>query len=1576
MAKHTHHEPDPSKKPDEENKPPVTPAAPVPNMSLEDEALPVEEVVEAEPIVVAPASEVLLAEPIEAAPVASDVVEVEPDDEIVDAGPVAEEAVLADEVIAETPAETPPVEAKPISDVAAEVVLADDVVELAGSSAVLAEASPVETKPTSEPDLMSLLAESAATPVNEPIVHAVEDAAPSAAHAEEPIASAPAPEIVAVHEEAASAPASEVVAAAEPIAPPPASETAAHEAIAPAPPADEHVAEAMPESAVVAEEPAELVEAMPESAVVAEEPAEAAPASGVIFDDEVAEAAPASAVVAEEAVEAMPESAVEAAEAMPESAVVAEEAVEAVEAMPESAVVAEEAVEAMPESAVEAAEAMPESAVVADEAVEEAAEVAPESAVVAEEAVEASESGVIFDEAVAADSGVKKKKGKDATEAVELDQTLAFEPPASAAKKADDDELVTEEELVGAAEASAVDLGDVPGKKGSSVTGIDKVAEALESGVDLAATAPPEPSVEFDEVLDEAAEVEEAKEPSGAKKKPGKHDKKKPASAKATGDDIDLDALFGEEEAAEAEEAEAIEEAGTDEMTDDEAVELGAAADAESDEELAEAAEPEEAEEVEEAAGAFDSGVPIEEADEAEAAEAFDEEVEAAESAEGDELAEFDEEAKPAKSQTKLAKKTRVHDEDELEDLADEEEEEPSAKKKGKKGKKGKEKATVAAAPVKSGYGCITVLIALMFPFILIGGLGAGAWFGAPDQIRDLAKAQLDLHEKAPPPPPPTALEKANGKFAKRDYAAAIAELQNAKAPEEFNVRGQARWLAYAEKNPVPDKDAQEVKDALSDLDKGNNKALAAQINHEINAPAIQKDLTEKLAAVNAAKEKVETDLAKTKKEKDDADQKIDNLADALAKGKVIEDKSKLDPAAVQKVLQELNTDKTTLAMVNKLLKDAEIKGAGDEGVKEIIKLRTDADKNIADINKALADAKAKEKGDKGVVEIADARDKMTKDRDDLLKTVGDAFKEFIDGKIVPEGSDARKTIVEGAKLARQKAESPLAIPLAQLGMSLGGIGSGTSKSVEKTFDLAKLVSELGFYRTREPFIQTPEAKMDTHLALLADRKKNDAKELAAITREADWVLSKESKADAESRSKARFVQGLAARNLENFGDARKAFADTIESLKSIQNAGPWSKAVGVAQSEITDPTVYYIPRIEAFRAEHAYKPALDEANTALKAMPDDARLYVQRGLTRFEKVRDLGTKIPDDAQKEIRADAALAAKDEKVAAQSAHLIGMLDEAMQNWPGAEKNYREALKLHQGPAEDAGKYRISLARLLLRDRTNDAAAPAPAAPEEKKKEEPKKDDAKEEKKDSAMNPAQDRAIAWHPLSTLVASLVIAQPPGDDDLDDAESRARLDETIKLAKELIDSKNDKLKGQGYMLLGSALSKRGKRTEGLKEYAKGLKLVYPGIETKEIDQLINDHPAFAQPDIAGTPNPVMAERHFGEGMHLYWSMDYEKAEAQFKSAVRYFDRDARYQYYLGLSQLAQKTKLKRDAAYYAFEVGARLEAKAVTSNPYAARDINMSLERIQGPVREVLNSFRVKALDPEAETKTPTPN
>ena len=148
-----------------------------------------------------------------------------------------------------------------------------------------------------------------------------------------------------------------------------------------------------------------------------------------------------------------------------------------------------------------------------------------------------------------------------------------------------------------------------------------------------------------------------------------------------------------------------------------------------------------------------------------------------------------------------------------------------------------------------------------------------------------------------------------------------------------------------------------------------------------------------------------------------------------------------------------------------------------------------------------------------------------------------------------------------------------------------------------------------------------------------------------------------------------------------------------------------------------------------------------------------------------------------------------------------------------------------------------------------------------------------------------------------------------------------------------------------------------------------------FAGIETKEIYDLIDSHPAFQQLDSSGVANPIVTERC--EGVASFESGDDPSptrrkigAEGQFLQAIRLYDKDARYQYYLGFAMLQQKNRDKRAAALIAFEQGARLEAAAVQSNPFAIREINQSLERVQGEMRQLLNEYRYRpATEPETK-------
>ncbi|MSQ93754.1 MAG: hypothetical protein EXR98_04270 [Gemmataceae bacterium] len=1284
--------------------------------------------------------------------------------------------------------------------------------------------------------------------------------------------------------------------------PAPAAESAAAEIAAAAPSLD-----VTPDDAVFEEAFAEPT--APDEAVV--EVAPAAPASNSAsrdyIVDEIAEAAPASEVKAEDV---LFDEAVAAPVSETKTAEVAAEVVEVVE----EASSPTRKYQAVLEDEVEAAEEVVSGVEVAEEAIEEAepvSAVADEAVMDAEEVAVTGSSAVASDEVVDLGSAVKKKPSSGVGKTAAFEQTMAFEPSASSGSRKKPDSDV---DLEGAA------VDDSMKRTAGSVEFDELLDEVADESTP---TKKKKPTAAFDdevtemdaEAVEEAIEeAEEAVEPTEEAETPVSSKKAK-APVKATGDDIDLADMFGDSaeiaEAEEADEAEAVEAVDAD--------------------------EPAEAE----AAEAFDDGL--------EGAEAVDAE-EAVEAEDDASFFDDEEDAKP-KTKAKIGKKSKVADEDDEEAEAIEDEDEDfSAKKK----KKGKEKVTVA--PTARG-GCFMPLVGGMFLAILLiaGGVGATFWF-APEQIDELMKMHPERQAGKDKPKPPdggkgvelTKAQKARDLIEKGKFKEAMDEADG-NEPAELSARGEARWFAYykeqADKKGLLDENADAVKTALDELTKGQNQILAAQIRGQFEAAAREKTLSEQLTKLKGEKDDVDKQLKTTTVDNEKAMKLIDSLADVLVKGKFIDDKASFDAVSLQKIMKGLSDDRTVLETVNKILK------------KEVLKIKKGLEDNVAAVTKVLDNEKTKDKGATGVLEIVDARNKVTKDRDDLMATLASAFKEFVDGKIVPPGADPRKDLVAGAKAARQKAESPLAIPLGQLGQSLGNIGTGTGKVVEHTFDLARVFSELSYFRTREPFVETPQQKMNTYITLLQDRKQNDPKRLADISREAEWVREPTSKSDEESRGKARFVQGLALRNLEKFAEARNAIDESLKIVQKLGKSGVWAVYARKSHDELTDPAVYFLPRITQFQIEENYSAALAEASLALRALPGDARLHTQRALVRLDLIRGKGAKAPEAARKDIRADAD-AAKD-KLASESAYILGLLEEELQNLNQAEMNLRIAIKLNddrKGSADEAGRYRIALARLLLRDRPE--VAPAPPAPEEKKKE----DKGAHQNRNTPRAPREEIVTTLHPWSLLIVTAVISQEQFEE-LEDPATLARYKEAIEEAYKLIASKNEKLKGEGYLALGKALSKLGKRSEGLKAYSEGLKLIHKGITTTELKELIDAHPAFQQPDTSATPNPVMAERHFGEGMHHYWAKKYPEAEAQFQQAVKYYERDARYFYYAGLAQIAQKTKLKRDVAIYSFEQGARLEAKAASTNPLAVREINASLERIQGELRQQLNSYRYKA-------------
>jgi tetratricopeptide (TPR) repeat protein len=180
--------------------------------------------------------------------------------------------------------------------------------------------------------------------------------------------------------------------------------------------------------------------------------------------------------------------------------------------------------------------------------------------------------------------------------------------------------------------------------------------------------------------------------------------------------------------------------------------------------------------------------------------------------------------------------------------------------------------------------------------------------------------------------------------------------------------------------------------------------------------------------------------------------------------------------------------------------------------------------------------------------------------------------------------------------------------------------------------------------------------------------------------------------------------------------------------------------------------------------------------------------------------------------------------------------------------------------------------------------------------------------------------------------------------------------VDEALKLAEAAIKAGNY----EGYLIKAQALARKGQWTQALEEYVKGMDLLSRSGQNRikpayaaELRFLIQNHPAFKRPDSLNPPDPLLGEKHFALGMRWYNAHVFAEAEKEFFEAVRYNDQDARYWYYLGLVRLDQG---KRTEADDSFRAGALLERQ----NKPSPAAVSFSLERVQGPIRQTLNSYR----------------
>jgi hypothetical protein len=1122
--------------------------------------------------------------------------------------------------------------------------------------------------------------------------------------------------------------------------------------------------------------------------------------------------------------------------------------------------------------------------------------------------------------APAEDAGALDVLGADeATEAVDLSgkDLVAEEVVGGEAEDALGEEALVES-------ASAVDLGGPLSDRPGPVSGLDPIAEALESGDNLDPESSAPALVTDEESALEPA-VDESEESSAVDLG---------ATAPMTIDEGGLD------------EAASSKEAGVDlEAT-------------QAFEEPAEAVEPEEAGEVEEVAA---DELLAEDAEEAAAADLLTD-AEPAEAAEAEEAAEVEEAAEPAEEAEEAAEAA----------------EEPFPVTGSRKGRTGRRAPALdeeeGGRYRKPRYGRRWLAGTLVGILLAAGGV-AGVRYFAPEVLDDTLdkiptanprpKQVVQSGTKAPTATP---VQQALVFLHQGDVNKAWNLVKDTgNSPEELSARGEVRWLKYLHdlKNAAPQANAPEVKTALKELRDAKNDLLAAQIGITLGqgqkatelgkSEQAVRDLLVKAKLVPAAgPADLPAVVGQLLTAKAQEDQRMAAIAKALVDAKILDNPDKLEAKTIAALAQDLGEAKAVVGSVEKLI------GAKKEQVskklQELITARKDLDEKLTQVNDALKKAKAKDGGAEGIVELAKSRDQLQAEKTSLNNALVQALKELGQPAAPKAGGDLTKELMASIAAVRDKARSPVVTALSQVVSSLGDLSAGANGMIQAALNRATVEGELRYYQAREPLIQAPAQKIDTWIALFQSGEAKDARDAQAAARDAAWVTSKEAKSSPEATARAHFLEGLLARNQAKYAEARKKLADAVKEGQSLKTKPEWPTQAARLLKELTDPTAYYLPRAESLAQEGRGQAALAVLNTGLAAIPDNSRLRAQRALVTVETAG--APARLKEVEKQVRADAEAAAKDPATAATATYALGRLEEELGHFAKAEADYHQALKASKDNPAEANRIRVALARLLLRE-PSPAAEAAPAAP-------PAKGAAAEAgAAGEESEEADDEAAVQVPANPALAALVVAaltgaQAPDVDDEEDPAMAARLKESIDLAQDLIKSPDPKTKGQGLLLLGLAHSRQGKRTEGLNEYLKGLSLLHPGRATEDLMKLVAEHPAFQQPDLRAQPSAITAESYFGKGLALYWSQQYPQAEAELKKAVEFYGQDARYRYFLGLARLAQDTKQKRREGRFDLEVGARLEAE----NHPSSRVVNAALERIQGPLRDYLDGYRQKAL------------
>jgi tetratricopeptide (TPR) repeat protein len=634
---------------------------------------------------------------------------------------------------------------------------------------------------------------------------------------------------------------------------------------------------------------------------------------------------------------------------------------------------------------------------------------------------------------------------------------------------------------------------------------------------------------------------------------------------------------------------------------------------------------------------------------------------------------------------------------------------------------------------------------------------------------------------------------------------------------------------------------------------------------------------------------------------------------------------------------------------VNKMVKDAQDAGAAAQLKEMSAKLLKDKPVDKADELVKLLTDERKASADK-ITSLEGTAADQKKKIDDLDTVLVKTKKDLASSQDMLKASTAREkalqTASDAANTAFKDIGEAVGVKFVDAKTSTAGIVKGV-RDVKRTADIVdpkgtirKLEGELAADRVKLKDRWEPSQMLSFWLAILqGDRSRTDLG--ASALREVERVMS-DPEAPAAIKGRALTIQGLVLRNEEKFAEAKPILEKAQDMLGD--SASDWRKQAAEALAEVTNPGADLARKADVLVAQGRQAEALALLNRGLKMVEGNkGELYAKRAMIALESARAKGPLTADDPLVvAARRDATAAAGEglangHYAAGRIAEELGQIDEAI-------RSYRAAVAAHTAMDASGSRFRVALARALVKSRAGETPAVRPLPPP-----------VRTGMKLPHPTPVQKvsarttKATTIRSLSMVdFTSLMLTMTFQAADLPKGGPVTR--EAEKLADEVL-AMGDKAP---FDVRAQALAVKGLYTRALRTYTTGLRekgLLAPAYANALLE-LIAEHPMLKRPDTVVVPEPAEGEKHYAAGVNYFFSRRYLDAEKEFLSAVEHDNGDARYYYYLGLSRLAQD---KREA-YEDFDQAARLER---LGRP-ARGAVSDALERVQGPMRRVLNEVR----------------